>query len=98
MGGDEAGAALHEPDRVRDALEAVGARLAEDDVIGIALRERVTGLVHRSGESGLPDDERGAVGALVLEEARRGERGGPDRLLGHVETDGPQARRQVAPG
>ena len=45
-------------DRARDALEAVGARLAEHDVVGVALGQRVAGLVQRGRQPGLADHER----------------------------------------
>ena len=66
-------------DRVGDPLEAVGARLAEHDVVRIAVGERVAGLVQRGRQTGLADHERRAAGALIVEEARGRQRRGPDR-------------------
>ncbi len=93
---DEARAVGDETDRLRDALEAVRTRLADDDVIGIALGERVARTVERRRQARLADHEGRAAGTLVIEEARGRERRRPDRLLGHVEADPAQPRREIA--
>ena len=97
VGGDEAGAQGDESDRLRDPLEAVGARLAEDHVVRVTLAEGVARLVEGGREARFPDDERRAAWPLVLEEAGGGERGGPDGLLGYLETAGPKPGGEVAP-
>ena len=85
-------------DGLGDALEAVRPRLAEHHVVRVALGQRVAGVVERGREPRLADRERGAAWPLALEEARRGERRRPDRLLRHLEAQRAQPRREVAPG
>ena len=66
---------------LRDPLEAVGARLAEHDVVRVAVGERVAGLMQRGGEARLADHERRPARPLVLEEPGGGQGRGPDRML-----------------
>ena len=95
---DEASALLYQADCASDGLEGVGARLAEHDVVGVAVGHDVADVVHGRDEAGLADDVGAAPGALLREELRRGQRGGPDRLLRHVDPAAPQAGREVAWG
>ena len=85
------------PDRLGDAREAVGTRLAHDDVVGVALGQRVAGRVQGRGQADLADDERRAAGALVGQEPRRGQGRGEDRLLGDLDAALAQPGREVAP-
>ena len=93
---DEPRAVADEADRPRDRLEGVRARLAEDDVVGVALGQRVADLVQRGGETRLADDVRRAVGPLAVEELGGRQRRRPQRVGGHVDPARPQARREVA--
>ena len=82
-------------DRARDALEAVGPRLAEHHVVGVAVGDGVPGPMQSGRQPRLADHQGRPGPPLVLEEAGGGERGRPDRLF-DVETAPPQARAQVA--
>ena len=96
VGRDEAGAPVDQPDRPGDRLERVGARLAEHDVVGVAVAHDVADVVHRGRQAGLADDVGRAARALVGEEVGRGQGRGPDRLLGHVDPAAQQPGAQVA--
>ena len=96
VGDDEPGPRVDEADRLRDGLERVLPGLADDDVVRLRLGHDVARLMQRGGQARLADDERRAAGQLRPEEVRRRERGGPDALLGHVETRQLQPCAQVA--
>ena len=93
---DEAGALLDQANRAGDGLERVGARLAEHDVVGVAVGHDVADVVHGRRQAGLADDVGRSAGSLLGEELRRGQGGGPDRLLRHVDAAAEQPGAQVA--
>ena len=95
VGRDEPRPPADQPDGPGDRLERVGAGLAEDDVVGIGVGQRVAHLVQGGGQPCLTDDVRGAAGQLGVQEVRRRQGRGPDRFLGHVQPRPHQPRGQI---
>ena len=59
---------VDQADRLRDPLEAVGAGLAQQDIVRLDLGEHVAGRVQRRGKARLADHEGRAARPLALEE------------------------------
>ena len=72
--------AVDETNRGRELVEGVVPRLAEHHVVGVDSVFDVPNVMHRLVEARLADDEGAALGLLVVDELRRGERRGPQLL------------------
>ena len=79
-------------------VEGIGAGLAEDHVVGIAVGEHEPDVVQRRGQPGFADHVRRAAGALVGQKLARRQRRRPDRALGDVDPAAQQARPQIPRG
>jgi len=91
----EARSRRDQPDAAGDPLEAVRARLAEHDVVGVALGEHVSDFVQCGREPGLADDVGAPAGPLLGQEARGGEGRRPDRVFVHLQPARREPRGEI---
>src|SRR5262249_50689643 len=78
-------------------LEAVGPRLSQDDILGLAAGEDHPGIMQGTGETALADHEAGAAArTLALQEQRGRHRRGEDLRVDYRQADPVQPVREIA--
>ena len=95
---DELRAREHEIRRLRERVERVGPRLADDDVIGVDVVHGDAAVIQRIEQPRLAEGVHRAAGRLVGQKGRRGQRAGVKMLLRHVEPHTPELLVQLARG
>lgn len=95
---DELCAREHEIRRLRECVERIRPRLADDDIVGIDVVHGDAAVIERVEQSRLAEGVYRAAGRLIGQKGRRGQCAGVKMLLRHIESHALELLAQLARG